>query len=123
MSETISWSLTAGGTSGSGINATGATTGDAIVAASVDLDAGSAERVLTLQVDDVSKVAFLAISSDLLDGKVTVKATGSATELTGPILLFGDAVALFANDLTILTVHNTSPDKAAKLTVLINLTE
>ncbi len=121
MSETISWSLTAGGV-GSGINVTGATTGDAIVAASVDLDAGSNERVLTLQVDDVAKVTFLAISSDLLDGKVTVKATGGATELTGPILLFGKAVALFTSDLTTLTVHNTSVDKAAKLSVLIGLT-
>lgn len=121
MSETISWSLTAGG-GGSGINVAGATTGDAVVAASVELDAGSNERALTLQVDDVAKVAFLAISSDLLDGKVTVKATGSAIELTGPILLFGEAIALFASDLTTLTVHNTSADKAAKLSVLIGLT-
>jgi hypothetical protein len=121
MSETISWSLTAGGV-GSGINATGTTTGDAIVAASVELDAGSAEKALTLQVDNMDKVTFLAISSDLLDGKVTVKATGSAIEMTGPILLFGSAVALFASDLTTLTVHNTSVDKAAKLSVLIGLT-
>ncbi len=120
MSETVSWSLTAGGV-GSGIDVTGATIGDAIVAASVDLDAGSNERALTLQVDDVAKVKFLAISSDLLDGKVTVKATGSATELTGPILLFGKAVALFASDLTTLTVHNKSADNAAKLSVLIVL--
>lgn len=123
MSETISWSLTAGGTSGSGINSTGATSGDAVVAASVDLDAGSAERALTLQVDDVSKIAMLAISSDLLDGTVTVKATGSAIPLTGPILLFGEAVALFADDLTTLTIQNTSVDKAAKLSVLIGLTD
>jgi hypothetical protein len=121
MSETISWSLTAGGV-GSGINVTGATTGDAIVAASIDLDAGSAERALTLQVDNVDKITFLAISSDLLDGKVKVKATGSDIELSGPILLFGKAVALFASDLTTLTVHNTSVDKAAKLSVLIGLT-
>jgi hypothetical protein len=122
MSENISWSLTAGGKAGSGINVTGATAGDAIVAASVDLDAGSAERALTFQVDKVDKVTFLAISSDLLDGKVKVKATGSAIELTGPILLFGKAVALFASDLTTLTVHNTSVDKAAMLSVLIGLT-
>ncbi len=121
MSETISWSLTAGGRSGSGINATGAIVGDAIVSASVDLAAGSDERAVTLQVDDVSKIAFLSITSSLLDGKVTVKATGGATELTGPILLFGKAVELFANDLTTLTVHNTSADKAAKLSVLIGL--
>lgn len=123
MSETISWSLTAGGASGSGVNAAGATTGDATVSVSVDLDPAGPERALTLQVDDVDKVSFLAISSSLLDGKVTVKATGAAaTKLTGPILLFGEAVALFASDLTTLTVKNNSADKAAKLSVLIGLT-
>ena len=123
MSETISWSLTAGGTSGSGVNAAGATTGDATVSVSVDLDPASPARALTLQVDNVDKVSFLAISSSLLDGNVTVKATGAAaTKLTGPILLFGEAVALFASDLTTLTVQNTSADKAAKLSVLIGLT-
>lgn len=122
MTETISWSLIAGGTSGSNINATGELEGDGIVSVSVDLDAGSAERALTLQVDDVDKVAFLVISSSLIDGKVTVKADGAnATALTGPILLFGASVKLFAGDLTTLTVHNTSTDTVAKLSVLIGL--
>jgi len=123
MSETISWSLTAGGTSGSSIQASGESKGDGIVSVSVSLDAGSAARELTLQVDDVDKVAFFAISSDLLDGKVTVKADGAnATALTGPILLPGASVKLFAGDLTKLTVHNSSTEKAAKLTVLMGLT-
>lgn len=122
MSETISWSLTAGGV-GSGINVTSATTGDAVVSASVDLEPTSGERALTLQVDDIDKVGCLAISSDLLDGTVTVKATGTAIELTGPILLFGKAVALFASDLTTITVENKSADKPAKISVIIGLTE
>ncbi len=122
MSESISWSLTAGGTSGSGINTAGATIGDAVVTASVDLEANSGERDLTLQVDNIEKVTFLAISSDLLDGKVSVKATSdTATKLTGPILLFGHAVKLFADDLTTLTIHNESVDKPAKVSVLIGL--
>jgi len=122
MSENITWSLTAGGASGSNIQASGVSKGDGIVSVSVELDAGSAARALTLQVDDVDKVAFLAISCDLVDGKVTVQADGaSATALTGPMLLFGAAVKLFAGDLTTLTVQNTSTDKAAKLTVLIGL--
>jgi hypothetical protein len=74
-------------------------------------------------VDDVDKVNFLAISSDLLDGKVLVKADGAtATPLTGPLLLPGAAVKLFAEDLTTLTVHNTSLNNSAKLSVLIGLT-
>lgn len=123
MSETITWSLTAGGTSGSAIQTKGASTGDGIVSVSVDLDVGSAARDLALQVDTVDNVDFLAISSDLLDGSVTVKADGAnASALRGPILLFGDAVKLFAGDLTTLTVHNTSAAKPAKVTVLIGLT-
>jgi hypothetical protein len=122
MSETITWSLTAGGTSGSAIQTKGVSVGDAIISVSVDLDAGSAARDLALQVDTVDNVAFLAISSDLLDGSVTVKADGaSATALNGPILLFGGAVKLFAGDLTTLTVHDTSAVKAAKVSVLIGL--
>ncbi|MEM8796311.1 MAG: hypothetical protein AAGE61_12150 [Pseudomonadota bacterium] len=123
MPESISWSLNAGGTSGNAIQAAGTTSGEAIVSVSVDLDAGSAERALTLQVDDVSKVTFLAISSTLLDGKVTVKADGAnAIALTGPILLFGAGVQLFASDLTTLTVHNTSATDPAALSVLVGLT-
>lgn len=123
MPETISWSLTAGGTSGSTIQTKGTSSGDAIVSVTVTLDAGSAERGLTLQVDDVDKVRFLAISTDLYDSKVKVKADGAvATTLTGPILLFGAGVRLFASDLTTLTVHNTSAVDAATLTVLIGLT-
>lgn len=122
MSESISWSLTAGGTSGSTIQTQGVSNGDGIVSVTVELDAGSAERDLTLQVDDVGKVGFLAISSNLQDGMVTVKADGAnATALSGPILLFGAGITLFAGDLSTLTVHNTSAVDAATLTVLIGL--
>lgn len=122
MTELIAWSLTAGGASSSGIGAAGTTTCDATVSVSVDLDAGGAERALTLQVDDVEKVVFLAISCDRLDGSVTVKATAAeASALTGPIVLFGAAVGLFASDLTTLTVHNTSSETAATLSVLVGL--
>lgn len=122
MPETISWSLTAGGTSGSTIQTKGFSSGDAIVSVTVVLDAGSAERDLTLQVDDVDKVEFLAVSTNLYDGKVNVKADGAvATALTGPILLFGAGVRLFASDLTTLTAHNTSAVDPATLTVLIGL--
>lgn len=123
MSETIVWSFTAGGTSGSAIQSKGSSVGDGIVSVSVDLEAGSAARDLVLQVDTVDNVAFLAVSSSLADGKVTIKADGAtATALTGPILLFGAGVKLFAGDLTTLTVHNTSAVTAAKVTILIGLT-
>lgn len=123
MAETIAWSLTAGGTSGSAVQARGASVGDGIVSVSVELEAASSARDLLLQVDQVEKVAFLAISATLFDGSVTVKADGAnATALSGPILLFGDAVKLFAGDLTTLTVENASVVSAARITVLIGLT-
>jgi hypothetical protein len=123
MTETIVWSLTAGGTSGSAVQTKGASVGDGIISVSVELDAASSARDLALQIDTVDNVAVLAISSTLFDGSVTVKADGAnATALSGPILLFGEAVKLFAGDLTTLTVENTSVVSAARITILIGLT-
>jgi hypothetical protein len=123
MTEAITWSVAAGSASSSAINSAGSTQGDATVSVSLKLDAAAAApRVLALQVDDVTKVTFLAISSSLYDGTVEVKGTGAALKLTGPILLFGAAVALFANDLSALTVQNKSPTKSADFSVLIGMT-
>lgn len=124
MTESIAWSVTAGNASSSGINAAGSTAGDATVSVSLTLDpAAAAPRDLALQVDDVSKVTFLAIATDLNDGTVEVKGTGAAAiPLTGPVMLFGAAVPLFSTDLTTLSVQNKSPDKEADLSVLIGLT-
>lgn len=121
MSEKISWSLTAGSSSAPGISATGAAASDATFSTSVKLSKKSNARVLALQVNDMDKVVVLAISCDLLDGKVTVKATGEATPLTGPLLLFGEAAKLFAKDLKTLTVQNRSDAQVANLSVLIGL--
>jgi hypothetical protein len=123
MPESIAWSLTISGTAGSAIQSAGQTTGDGIVSVSVDLEAGSDERALDLQVDDIDRVSFLAVSSSLTDGKVTVKADGPAEiALTGPMLLIGPAAKLFAGDLSTLTVHNTSAADPATVKVLIGLT-
>ncbi len=122
MSEAISWSLSAGGPTGAGVSSAGQTIGDATISLSKELDIGEGKD-LSLQVDDVDKVTFLAIDCDLLDGDVTVKATSAdTTALTGPILLYGEAVKLFASDLTTLSVKNNSTEKKANLTALIGLT-
>ena len=119
MSESISWSLTAGGS----INAAGTLGCEATVTVSLILDAAQQNaRDLVLQIDDVSKVQFLSISSSLSDAtiKVTPK-DGTEMALTGPVLLFGDAVKLFADDLGTLSVQNTSPDKNCEFTVLVGM--
>ncbi|MFZ7090738.1 hypothetical protein [Primorskyibacter sp. 2E233] len=121
MPESIAWSLSAGGSSGSGISAAGTLLVDASMSVSRSFDAAGAETDVELMIDKVDNVSFLAISSDLNDGKVTVQGTGDKRALTGPIVLFGEAVKLFATDLSVVKVQNTSPDKAAHLTILVGL--
>ena len=121
MAEEISWSFTAGSTSGAGLSSSGALEAEAATSAAVKLDANmGAQADLALQLDTVDKIAFLAISSSIYDGSVEVQATGaSATALTGPLILFGGAVKLFATDLSTLKVQNKHATEEAKLSVLI----
>lgn len=123
MSELLSWSLSAGAPSGVGVNQSGSVETEAITTATVDLEAAmAAAKDLALQVDDVTKVDFLIVTCTLNDGKVEVQADGAAaTPLTGPLVLFGGAVGLFAGDLDKLSVQNKSPTTAAKLSILIGL--
>lgn len=122
MSQNIPWVFSADN-SGGGINTSGTTAADAVISASIDLDAAMAtKKDLALQVDDVSKVAFVVIASTLYDGKVEIQATGTnPTAMTGPLILYGAAVGLFASDLTTLKVQNKSTITAAKLSILIGL--
>lgn len=123
MSQLLSWSFSAGSPGGAGVNASGAVETEAIVTAEIDLDANmGAAQELALQVDDVAKVDFMIVTSTLSDGKVELQADGAAaTPVTGPLVLFGGAVELFAGDLTTLSVQNKSPTDAAKLSILIGL--
>ncbi len=122
MPQAIAWSFSAGGPSGAGASASGSTEGDGIISVSKTFDGGGSETDLALQVDRVANVTMLAISSDVLDGTVTVKGSGAKKKLTGPIVLFGEAVTLFASDLSTIKVHNTSQDKPATVQVLIGMT-
>lgn len=57
--------------------------------------------------------------------------TGAKRQMTGPILLFGAAIKMFATDLSVVKahntkahntrVHNTSADTAATLSILIGM--
>jgi hypothetical protein len=122
MAQNISWTFSADN-SGGGVSTSGATAVDAVKSASIDLDAAMTQKKdLALQVDDVSKVAFLVIASSLYDGKVEIQATGTnPTALTGPLIQYGPAVGLFASDLTILKVQNKSAQTAVTLSILIGL--
>ena len=121
MSDTISWSFTVGAASGAGLDMAGALATEAATSATIDLEpAMGAQSSLALQLADVSKLNFLAISCTVLDGAVEVQADGAAvTKLTGPLILFGDGIKLFAGSLATLKVQNKHATEAATLSVLI----
>ena len=121
MVETLTWSFTAGSSSGAGLASNGSLAAEAATLASVSLDANMAAAIdLALQLADVDQIAFLAIAASLEDGSVEVQADGAnPTVLTGPLILYGEAVKLFAGDLTTLKVQNKHPTEAAELSVLI----
>jgi hypothetical protein len=123
MQQSLSWSFNAGTTGGHGVNAGGALAVDAVFSASIVLDANMAQmKDVALQIDDVDKLNLLVISSSLNDGKVELKADGSAvTMITGPLVLFGNAAKLFAGDLEKISLQNKSADKTADISILIGL--
>lgn len=110
-----------GGAGGAALNASGALGAEAVMTARRRLEPAMGEaETLTLQIDDVGKLVFLAIDASLRDGSVQVGAeAASMTALSGPLLLFGAGVSLFADDLSTLSVRNTHATEAATLTILI----
>jgi hypothetical protein len=123
MPQNFSWSFSGGAPSGVGVNNAGALDVDAMISAEVTLvKAMAADRELDLQIDDVDKVAFLVLTSSLNDGSVEVKAdTATRTKLTGPIILYGAAVKLFAGNLDAISLRNTSASDSAEIEILMGL--
>jgi hypothetical protein len=120
MPQKFSWSFSGGTPSGAGANNGGSVEVDAITSAGVTLAKASADRPLALQIDDVEKLAFFILTSSLNDGSVDVKAdTATRTKITGPLILYGEAIKLFAGDLQTLTLKNASATDAADITILM----
>ncbi|WP_077146044.1 hypothetical protein [Sphingopyxis sp. KK2] len=121
MPQKFSWSFSGGSPSGAGVNNGGSLEIDAITSAGVTLVKNmGADRDLALQIDDVEKLAFFIMTSSLNDGSVDVK-TDSATRttLTGPLILYGEAIKLFAGDLQTISLKNSSATDAADITILM----
>jgi hypothetical protein len=123
MPQTYSWSYSGGSPVGAGVNIAGKLEADAIVSAGVQLPKNmAADRELALQIDDVDKLAFLVVASSLYDGSVDVKAdTVTRTKLTGPLILHGAAVKLFAANLDKVSLKNSSVAEAADIQILMGL--
>jgi hypothetical protein len=121
MPQKFSWSFSGGTPSGAGANEGGSVEVDAITSAEVTLAKASADRELALQIDDVEKLAFFILTSSINDGSVDVFAddTATRTKITGPLILYGEAIKLFAGDLQTLTLKNASTTDAADITILM----
>ncbi|WP_260583524.1 hypothetical protein [Sphingopyxis sp. PET50] len=121
MPQKFSWSFSGGAPSGAGVNNGGSLEVDAITSAGVTLaKAMTADRDLALQIDDVGKLAFFILTSSLNDGSVDVKTDGATrTKLTGPLILYGEAIKLFAGDLQTISLKNASATDPADITILM----
>ena len=117
----MTWSFTAGSSSGIGLDDAGSMDLEATTAANIQLDAAMNNATgLALQLADVNKVSFLAITASRYDGSVKVKADGAGdTDLDGPLILFGEGVKLFAGDLSTLSVQNAHQTEAVTLSIVI----
>lgn len=120
MSESISWSLTAGSTGGS-MDDSGTLETEAVTAGSVTVDGGAAQE-LSFQLTNVDKVVFLAVKASSYAGTVKLKAAGndaSEVVMTGPLVLFGEAIKLFGASLATMTVTNQDNAQAVSVHVLL----
>lgn len=121
MAKKFFWSFGGNSAAGVGIADGNGIDVDAITTADVQLVKNmSADRELALQIDDVDELAFFVLTSSLTDGSVEVKTdTATRTKLTGPIILFGSAIKLFAGSLATLTLKNLSATDAADIRILV----
>jgi hypothetical protein len=121
MPDSISWSFNAAGSSGGASKASGKSSVDAVMVANRTIKKGAAAEELALQLESAAKVALLAITSS--SREVTVKVgTGAGAKtvtLTGPLVLHGDAVKLFADDLGKVTLSAPTSDASADVSILI----
>jgi hypothetical protein len=107
MADSIAWSFNATASTGGTSKAAGKTAADAVLIVRKTIP-DTFDDPLSLQLETADKIAFLAMTSSVYDPDLTVKAGGTTVKLTGPLVLHGNAVALFSADLGALEVKNTT---------------
>jgi hypothetical protein len=105
MPDSIAWSFNASASTGGTSKAAGKTAADAVLIVRKTIP-DAFDDSLTLQLETAEKIGFLALTSSVYDDTLTIKAGGATVKLTGPLVLHGDAVALFSEDLGALDVKN-----------------
>ncbi|HEY0013038.1 MAG TPA: hypothetical protein VGB79_09320 [Allosphingosinicella sp.] len=121
MAQKLFWSFGGNSSGGAGIDSGGVVEVDAVTIAEVQLVKNmNADRELALQIGDVGKLAILVLTSSVNDGSVEVQAdTATRTKLTGPIILFGAAIKLFAGSLDKISLKNLSTTNVADIRILM----
>ncbi|MEA3066187.1 MAG: hypothetical protein QOJ27_2648 [Sphingomonadales bacterium] len=107
MPDSIAWSFNATGSTGGTSKAAGKTAADAVLIVRKTVP-DAFDDSLNLQIDSADKIAFMALTSSVYDADLTVKGGVTAVKLTGPLVLHGNAVALFSTDLGELEVKNST---------------
>jgi hypothetical protein len=125
MPDSISWSFNAAAASGATGRASGKTDVDAVMTATKSV-MKSTPLVLDLQADASSKIVFLCISSSSPESTVKVGTGASAKQvtLTGPLILYGDGIKLFSDDLSAVSVTGPATGAttaAADISILLGL--
>lgn len=119
MPDSISWNFNAAASAGGAVKSSGKTNADAVLVLRKTIDAG-AEDEIALQLETAEKISFLSLTSSVNTGEIEVKAGGDAVKVTGPLVLYGDAVKLFSADLGTLEVKSAAAGPA-ELSILIGL--
>jgi hypothetical protein len=119
MPDSISWNFNASASTGGTSKAAGKTPADAVLIVRKTVP-DTFDDSLNLQIDTADKIAFLALTSSVYDAHLTVKGGITAVKLTGPLVLHGNAVALFSTDLGELEVKNATGGDV-ELSILLGL--
>lgn len=107
MPDSIAWSFNATASTGGTCKAAGKTPADAVMIVRKTIP-DTFDDPLSLQLETADKIAFLALTSSVYDAELTVNGGVTAVALTGPLVLHGNAVALFTTDLGELEVKNVT---------------
>jgi hypothetical protein len=118
MADSITWSFNASASSGGASKASGKTDVDGIMIVRTTLTADPDPVTLSLQLKSPGNVSFLAITSSAYDGDVAIKSGDVTVHLAGPLVLYGDAVAMFTVDLSTLDVTYLTGDPV-QLSILV----
>ena len=117
MPESVAWSFSATASTGGSSKSSGKTPADAVLIVRKTIP-DAFDDALNLQIDTADKVAFLALTSSVYDADLEVNGGVTAVKLTGPLVLHGNAVALFSTDLGELEVKNATGGEV-ELSVLL----